>query len=251
MQLPKINVDWGKVGDLNIQNFDFHSPFGKLILLISAILLLSFVTNYLLSRSIFGRGYRIFVAPGVIVHEFSHALMCLVTGAKISKMSLFDKEGGKVEHTSPKIPIIGQIVISLAPIFFGAVVIYFLSRRLGINSVDFATIHLTKEGIAELFKSVFSNLNFRIASTWIILYLVLSITATLTPSFQDLRNIVASLGFIGIIIFLVYRFSAFRFNFNLLAPDQIVVLLSTVSLLLILGLILSIILYITSKLISR
>ncbi|MCL5411115.1 MAG: M50 family metallopeptidase [Patescibacteria group bacterium] len=230
------------------KTIDYGSMPAKFALMLAFILLASFLIDFFLSRSIFGRGYRIFVAPGIIVHEFSHALMCLLTGAKVSKISLFEKEGGKVVHSSPKIPILGQILISLAPIAFGAGAIFLLSKKLGINDVDFAAIHLTKQGLLEFIRSTFSNLDFHKTSTWIIVYLVLSIAVTLTPSFQDLRNVALSIGLIIIGILLVYRFSAFRLDFNLLIPDQIIILLSTVSLLLILGLLLSIILYIISRL---
>lgn len=72
-----------------------------------------------------GRGFRIFVAPGVIVHEYSHVLACLLMGARIEKIALFEKTGGYVRHSIPKIPkwppvvgpSIGMVVISFAPIF--------------------------------------------------------------------------------------------------------------------------------------
>lgn len=234
-----------------VKGLDYSTDLSKLIIILVCILLTSFFIDFFLSRSIFGKGYRFFVAPGIIVHELSHALMCLLTGAKISKIALFDKEGGKVEHSAPKIPILGQIVISLAPMVFGAAAIYLLSRRLGITGVDISSIHLTKDGLINFLSSTFANLNFHSVNTLIIVYLVLSIAVTLTPSLQDLRNITLSLVAIGVGIFLIYRFTAFRFDFNSLIPNQLIILLSTVTLLLILGLFLSIILYITSKLISR
>jgi hypothetical protein len=243
----ELNLDWAN--KLNyFRALDYGSMPAKFALMLAFILLASFLIDFFLSRSIFGRGYRIFVAPGIIVHEFSHALMCLLTGAKISKISLFEKEGGKVEHSSPKIPILGQIVISLAPVVFGSGAIYLLSRRLGINGVDITSIDLTKEGVIRFFTSTFSKLNFNDMWTWLIVYLVLSIAVTLTPSLQDLRNIAISILSIGIIIFLIYKFTSYRLNMSLLIPDQIIILLSTVSLLLILGLLLSIILYIISRL---
>lgn len=244
-----MNLDWASKLDY-LKTLDYGSMQAKFMLMLAFILFASFLIDFFLSRSIFGRGYRIFVAPGIIVHEFSHALLCLLTGAKISKISLFEKEGGKVVHSSPKIPILGQILISLAPIAFGAGAIFLLSKKLGINDVDFTAIHLTKQGLLEFIRSTFSNLDFHKTSTWMIVYLVLSIAVTLTPSFQDLRNVALSIGLIIVGIALIYRFSAFRINFSLFVPDQIIVLLSTVSLLLILGLLLSIILYIITKLVK-
>ncbi len=45
-----------------------------------------------------GKIYRIFVTPGILVHELSHALACLLMGAKVTDMTIFDKEGGHVTH---------------------------------------------------------------------------------------------------------------------------------------------------------
>lgn len=238
-----------KLHSIHIPNFDFSSPFGKLIVLILFILVISFVINHLLENSFLGPSYRIFVAPGVILHELSHAFLCLLTGARITKISFFDKTGGSVEHRPSKIPVLGGVLISLAPFVFGAAAIYFLSRRLGINEVNLAVIDVSKTGIISFYRNALSGLNLVQWQTWIILYLVLSIAVTMTPSLQDFRNIIFSVLFLGIAIFLVYHFTAFRFS-SLLVPQQAFILLSTVSLLLILGLTLSLIVYILSKIIK-
>jgi hypothetical protein len=231
-----------------IHNIDLNSTQIKFLLMLVFILIASFLIDFLLSRSFLGKGYRIFAAPGVIVHELSHALMCLITGAKITKISLFDKEGGSVHHSSPRIPILGQILISLSPFVVGAAGIYFLSKILGINSVNITELDLSQSTIIETFKTVFLGFDYRSVKTIIILYLVLSIAVTMTPSWQDLRNIALSILGIAVSLALVYHFTSFSLG-GLAVPEQLFVLLSTVSLLLILSLFLSIILYIISKLV--
>lgn len=229
---------------------DFGGLSEKFFLMLAFILVASFLINFFLSRSFLGRMYRIFVAPGIILHEFSHALLCVLTGAKISKIALFEKEGGSVQHTPPKIPIIGQILISLAPIAFGSTAIFFLSKKIGINEVDITALSMTKEGLINFFRSSISGLDVHNLYTWIIVYLVLSIAVTLTPSIQDLRNIALSVIFIIAVIVLAYKFTSFKIPaFSI--PEQITILLSTVSFLLILALILSIILFAVSKLINK
>ncbi len=230
-----------------VQEIDISSVQAKFLLMLVFILIASFLIDFLLSRSFLGKGYRIFAAPGVIVHELAHALMCIVTGAKITKIALFDKEGGSVHHSSPRIPILGQILISLSPFAVGAAAIYFLSKILGINSVNVTELDLSRSTIVETFKAIFSRLNFHQVKTVVILYLVLSIAVTMTPSWQDLRNIALSILGILVALALVYHFTSWRFG-GLPVPEQLFVLLSTVSLLLILSLFLSIILYIISKL---
>jgi len=230
-----------------VHNIDLGSTQSKFLIMLAFILVVSFLIDYLLSHSFLGKSYRIFAAPGVIVHELAHAALCVVTRAKITKISLFDKEGGSVQHSAPKIPLLGQILISLAPFAFGAAGIYFLSRRLGIGSVDLTAISVSRDGILNYFQNALSNLDLHNIQTWIIIYLVLSIAVTMTPSLQDLRNIFLSIIFIAVVIFLIYHFTSFRFHTAVLIPNQILTLFSTVSLLLILSLFLSIILYILSK----
>ena len=142
----------------DISGFNIRN--NELLLIVLAILVLAFIIDLLLSNSIFGRNYRVFVAPGVIIHEFSHAILCLLMGAKITKIALFDKQGGSVEHTKPVVPIIGQVLISLAPFFFGAAAIYFLSLWIGLKQVDLGSISLTLDGAVNFFKSLIGTINF-------------------------------------------------------------------------------------------
>lgn len=218
----------------------------KFLTLIVLILVASFFIDFLLSRSVLGKSYRIFVAPGVIIHELSHAFVCLFTGAKMTRISFFEKDGGSVEHHPSKLPIFGPVAISIAPFVFGAVIIYFLSKKLGIEGTNLAAVDITKEGVAGFFRAALANLNFGDPKTSIIVYLVLSIAVTMTPSWQDLRNMIGSLIMVGIGGFLIVRFTSLNLS-NLSVPPQAFVLLSTVFLLLLLALILSIIVFALSK----
>jgi hypothetical protein len=78
------------------------------------------------------------IAPGVVVHELSHALACLATGAGIRRLTLFsvvdDGRGavrlGSVEpRYRPAVPG-GALLIGVAPILLGATLIELLSRFL-------------------------------------------------------------------------------------------------------------------------
>jgi hypothetical protein len=97
-----------KPSSFNIKNYEYLS-------IILALLLLSFLIEFFLVRSFMGRYYRIFVAPGIIVHELSHAFACLITGAEIKRINLFEPSGGSVEHSNSKIPVLGQAIVSFAP----------------------------------------------------------------------------------------------------------------------------------------
>lgn len=232
---------------LNIIHAD--SPIVRMGLLILLILIVSFLINLLLSQSILSSGYRIFVAPGVILHELSHAFLCLLTGAKITKMSFFEKNGGHVEHQPSKLPLIGQVLISLAPLFAGTIAIYFLSRKIGISDLHFSDLSWSKDSFVLFVKELFSGFNVHIAKNWIIIYLVLSIAVTMTPSVQDMRNTFFSIVIIGAILYLVIKYTKYSL-LSVLIPSQVFALMLTVLILLIFGLLFSIVLYIVSKFIK-
>lgn len=219
----------------------------KFLTLIVAIIFLSFFIDFLLSNSFFGPGYRVFVGPGIILHELSHALLCFFTGAKINSISFFDKTGGSVQHKPSKIPILGPILISVAPFIFGAAAIYFLSLKIGISGPNLAAVDISKEGIIAFFRSALASFNFKDILTLVIFYLILSISVTMVPSFQDLRNMFLSLLTIGVVGYLIVKFTSFSLA-SITIPAGALTLLSTVFLLLILALVFSIVIFVISKL---
>ena len=59
-----------------------------------------------------------FKRPGRSRPRVSHIIGCLITGAKIKKVVLLSKEGGMVSYAQPALPVIGNVIISTAPLFF-------------------------------------------------------------------------------------------------------------------------------------
>lgn len=146
----------------------FSNPGIQLFGLLVAALGLSFIANYCLSRIFYGRTYRFLIAPGVIIHEYSHVLGCLVTGARVREVRVFDERGGRVVHEPPRITG-GEGIISIAPIFGAALTVYILARLLVPAFVGFGELEI---------------------SSWQFLlfaYLASSITAAMAPSTQDLK----------------------------------------------------------------
>ncbi len=244
-----------QLGPANLGHFNLNqiinSPVGNIIILFVVILFASFSIDYLLSHSLLGQRYRIFVAPGVIVHELSHAVFCVLTGAKITKISLFDKTGGYVEHRPSKIPILGQFLISFSPFAFGLLIIYFLILRLGLSNANFSLLPFSPtELLVQTFAAV-RQIGFFNSQNLVFLYLITSICVTMTPSWQDLANalisvVVLSIIGIGSFLFLHYKLTLLA---TLLNP--ISVMLTTVLFLLILLLVLSIIIYMISFIFNR
>jgi hypothetical protein len=82
--------------------------FALVILIWLTILLWGSRYIELLWAKAFGKFFfRIFIAPGIIVHEYSHALACLLTGTKIVEIKLFKTEGGHVRHEKPPKTLLG------------------------------------------------------------------------------------------------------------------------------------------------
>lgn len=181
------------------------------LILLSILLSLAYLCNYFLSHSILGSKWRIFVVPGVIFHELCHALACKLTGAKIIKISFFDKEGGSVTHNKPIVPILGPILISTAPLILGILVFYFLASRIHLESnLDFPSLYANYKSLNHLITFSWSNIT--------IFYLLISIAVTMTPSRKDLLNMLLPLIILVGVFYLIFRYTAFdssRFDFVL------------------------------------
>jgi hypothetical protein len=90
-----------------------------MILGLTVWIALAVVSGYAVERllvSLVGRRLaRWALAPGIVVRELSHIVGCLVTGATITRASLFDLDAGPAAHTKPKLPVIGDAIIGLMP----------------------------------------------------------------------------------------------------------------------------------------
>lgn len=251
--MDQITTILNKLPSFIIENshFDFHSIWFRLLIMIVLTLLLSFLVNFFLVGSVLGQSYRVFVAPGVILHELSHALFCLLTGAKIKKIALFDKEGGSVEHEQSKVPVIGPILISLAPFVTGSIAIFFFAKWLGLKEMDLSSLTFSYDGVISFLKSIIHGLDLTNYKNWIIIYLALSVAVTMTPSKQDVKNIAITFIALSLIIFSLVQFTSFNLGLSFIPVDKIILLLNMVAVLLILSLILSIIIFTLGKFFKR
>lgn len=160
------------------------NPGLQLLLALGATMLLSYAANYWLARIFAGKLYRYLIAPGVVVHEYSHALACVLVGARIREIRLFDARGGRVVHEEPRLAI-GQGVISTAPVFGAAAVAY---------------------GLAVLLVPGFVGLGQLEIASWqflVFAYLGGSVVAAMAPSRQDLTVGLGSFVVICLVIGLV------------------------------------------------
>lgn len=190
-----------------------------------------------------GPFYRLIVVPGVILHELSHAFACFITGAKVTGISMFKKDGGEVKHGHSSIPVLGPIIISIAPFIIGALAIFLLSKLIGFKAINLTEYDFNPQNISLLIKSTFGTLDLSKFKTWIALYLVLSVAVTMIPSVQDMKNILFSLIVLFGVIFVIYRYTHFRPDLTFLLRPELFVVLTSVLFLLIITLILSILIF--------
>lgn len=170
------------------------------------VMLISMTLDFLWAQAMPVRVFYYFIkAPGVIIHECSHVLGCFITGATIKKVVLFSRDGGSVTYSSPKIPWLGHVVISSAPLFCIPLVLagctWVFSQYLGcalpplpssVGSMD-AVLGLGR-GIVEMFtRNLFVRFN---AWFLVYLYLTLSLVLSVAPSSQDIRNAAIGIGII-------------------------------------------------------
>ena len=83
---------------------------------LGALLLIAFGIDKTFSGVLGGKFYRLFVLPGALVHHLSQAAACILTGASIKQVKFFDPRASTVQHTDPKVPGIGPILIAIAPL---------------------------------------------------------------------------------------------------------------------------------------
>lgn len=132
-------------------------------------------------------GFCIIASIGTIIHELSHLLACLLFLHVPTKIELFRPIKGKedgvlglVEHRylKTKYRKAGNFLIGAAPMVFGSLIIIFLLKLLGFNNLN---------NITDIIKSL-SLINFNSIFSYIILFLIVSISISMNMSRQDMKN---------------------------------------------------------------
>lgn len=165
---------------------------------------ISYSASYLWRKSLSTSLYYFLVFPGVVIHEISHIIACIFTGAKITKVKLFSKKGGYVKHKKPKIPLIGFPIISLFPLIGG---ILFLQLIFYFFNFQFTTFSFN----IYFFESIKSSFitNWKSWSFWLVIYLSISTILNIVPSKKDFKNSFSSLLVIFFITSLLIYFNLF------------------------------------------
>jgi len=197
--------------------------FGPLFLIGFALYWVSKLRNQALAQSIGGKACLFLTGwVGTPVHQAGQALFCFIFRHKITEIKFFasQKDGttGHVKHEYNSRSLyqrVGNFFISIAPMFFGAFVIYILLWIF----LPWCVPQDMGEGVGktglEIFKNIFNPNNFGNWRFWVFFYLSLSVASHATLDAHDLKGAVPSF-LILICLILVTNLTAMAFlNYGL------------------------------------
>lgn len=176
---------------------------GFLLIIITGIIVIavSYALDHIWAAAVPVRMIYLFIRlPGVVLHECSHIIGCLITGARIKNIVLFSKDGGSVTYTRPLFPYIGDVIISTAPLFLLPLALSFITwvfaLYLGCVFPAFPAMIASPDVLMELMKSIFSSFSDNLITRfngWFLLYLylIVSLVLSVAPSSQDMKNAAA------------------------------------------------------------
>lgn len=155
--------------------------------------------------------YVILMLPGTIAHESSHAVMALLMGSRITSFSVIPSGDtlGHVEYTAPKLPIIGNVAISIAPLIGCPAILLLISGYLGVHfnfpQGSFDILAETRILLDGTF-SFITGLDYLNWKTYLFLYFALTLGAGAAPSKPDIINMLPGLIFIVALIYALNYF---------------------------------------------
>jgi hypothetical protein len=180
--------------------------------------------NIELNQSIFGFAWRCFISLGVLLHEISHALMCLAFGHKITRFRplSFDREtgiAGYVEHTwdrESSYQSMGNLFIGIAPLVAGCAAVYvaallLLRQRLFVTVSGLSTNLYHPDTAAnamarDLLSFIYGfacSLRFTQIGTYLFIMVLLIVGNSIPLSWADIRNAFRSSLLVVVVFFVV------------------------------------------------
>jgi hypothetical protein len=159
-------------------------------LVILLIVIFGYVSNFLNWRFLNFGAMRLLYYIGAVVHETSHAVLCMLTGAKIQEFTIFSEQP-QVVHQRSKLPFLGEVLISFAPIAGGLLFLFLVNHYLLGNY--FAVPQISGGAnwyapLSEAFTFV-AQINLLQWQSWVMILLFFNVGAMLGPSWQDLKNV--------------------------------------------------------------
>jgi hypothetical protein len=187
---------------------------------------LSVFTRQQAAAAVGDKAFLYATAPGVALHELSHAVMCLVFGHRISELKLFSPSSdgtlGYVNHSYNRrnlYHVIGNFFIGTAPIWGGALAIslaaYLLlgpaglmqvpgaeRSGLALSSLDGATAFLSRflDAMVHFLTHAPYTAWSRDWRFYLFLYLAFSIGCHVTLSPPDISSGIAGFGVLAVVV---------------------------------------------------
>jgi hypothetical protein len=162
---------------------------GLVIILITAF---GYVSNFLNWRYLNHNVVRLLYYIGAIVHETSHAILCILTGAKIEQFVVFSSQP-HVTHQKSRIPFLGELLISSAPIAGGLLFLFLINRYLLGNYFTAPVLRISGwqdwRGMLSGLFGFLSQINLLRWQSWVMILLFFNVGAMLGPSLRDLKNV--------------------------------------------------------------
>jgi hypothetical protein len=188
------------------------------------IIFLSFGIKTLWSKYAKERVLNVFLYPGTIVHECSHAIMCLVTGATITEFNLLRLEDVKIKYDRPKIPVFGDFLIVFAPIAGCAAVLiaisFLLDDPVNIKTAVPKDITFTAEGFFAFSKETLDTIRETLFGLWDgaefkdprwVGFMIATIifTVSMAPQKGDMKYLIPGIVIIALTSFFVGKYLGF------------------------------------------
>ncbi len=124
---------------------------------------------------------------GAFVHETSHAILCLATGAKISQYKVFNEQP-RVVYSKPKLPVVGNLLISIAPLFGGIALLFLINKYFLLNQYTMPEFSNWRFFFIDFLKFI-KQINIFDWKNLITIFLLLNVGAMIGPSARDLKNV--------------------------------------------------------------
>ncbi len=159
--------------------------FGLAIIL---VVFFGYISNWLNWRFLNYKITHFLYYVGALVHESSHAILCLLTGAQIYDFQVFSEQP-HVTHSKPKLPLIGMFLVSSAPIYGGLFFLFLVNHYILGNYFTLAPIaNDWKNTLFEPLR-ILSQIQILKWQSWVMIFIFINIGAMIGPSIQDLKNI--------------------------------------------------------------
>jgi len=156
-------------------------------IIIIVISILGYISNWMNWRFLNYKMNYLLYYLGTFIHETSHIIFCILTGAKISEYKILAHQP-RVAYSNSRLPLIGNLLISIAPMFGGLLFLFLVNKYFLANQFimpPFTDWKLFFDDFLDLLKQI----NITEWKNLIVIFLFLNIGATIGSSWQDLKNV--------------------------------------------------------------